>query len=118
MFVTLEEIKKQINLDTYFKDDDNYLVQLEGVAEAVIARHIDAHLSHFLQPNGELDPPLKHAILLFVATQYRNRESVSSFNHYTLPMSYDYLLMMYQNYAPHWNGVDKPKDEQIDGTTL
>jgi len=112
MYVTLEEIKKQINIDTYFKDDDNYLIQLEGVAEVVLSRHIDAHLSHFVLPNGELDPPLKHAILLFVATQYKNRESVSSFNHYKLPMSYDYLLQLYQNYAPSLNGVDIPKIQE------
>jgi uncharacterized phage protein (predicted DNA packaging) len=108
MYVTLEEIKKQINIDPYFKDDDNYLIQLEGVAEVVLSKHIDAHLSHFTQ-HGQLDPPLKHAILLFVATQYRNRESVASFNHYELPMSYNYLLQLYQCYSPSLNGVDKPK---------
>lgn len=36
MFLTLERIKKHLNIDEYFKDDDDYLMFLGDVAEHTV----------------------------------------------------------------------------------
>ena len=36
MFLTLKRIKKHLNMDEYFKDDDEYLMFLEDVAEQTV----------------------------------------------------------------------------------
>lgn len=52
MFLTLEQIKKHLNIDDYFKDDDEYLLFLEDVAEKTVQRHIDSNLSVLAEDNG------------------------------------------------------------------
>lgn len=41
MLVDLETIKKHLNLDEDFTEDDKYLEMLEGVAETLVQKHID-----------------------------------------------------------------------------
>lgn len=99
MFITLDRIKKHLNIDSYYTDDDSYLTYLEGVAETVVEKHIDNKLSE-LQTNGELPTPLVHAMLLFIGNLYQSRESVA-FNSspIEIPLSFSYLLDLYKNYS-------------------
>lgn len=98
MFITLDRIKKHLNIDSYYTDDDIYLTELEGVAETVVERHIDYKLSELLT-NGELPTPLVHAMLLFIGNMYNSRESVSFSPASEVPLSYSYLLDLYKNYS-------------------
>lgn len=100
MYLTLDIIKKHLNIDDYFTEDDAYLIGLADVAEKVIEKHIDSNLSEIVEGEGELPSPLLHAMLLFIGNMYNSRESVS-LNKYAveLPLSYSYLLSLYKNYS-------------------
>lgn len=100
MFLTIEQIKKHLNLDEYFKEDDSYLISLSEVAETVVEKHVDYSLSEMAKSNGGvLPPPLLHAMLLFIGDMYRNRESVSFTSVSSIPFSYEYLLSLFKNYG-------------------
>ena len=104
MFITLDIIKKHLNIDDYYTDDDNYLIGLEHVAEKVVEKHIDKKLSVLCDTNGDLPTPLVHAMLLFIGNLYQSRESVA-FNSSPseIPLSYSYLLDLYKNYSNNDN---------------
>ena len=102
MFLTLERIKKHLNIDEYFKDDDDYLMFLEDVAEQTVQRHIDSNLNVLADENGgELPSPLIQAMLLYIGNMYSSRESIKFSNVQDVPFSYDYLLSLYKNYNNH-----------------
>ena len=98
MYISIEEIKKHLNIDSTFTEDDEYLKHLYEVAEKVVSKHIDNSLMDYVS-EGKLDSGLRHAILLYVGDLYNSREgnaygvSVSE-----VPFSYDYILSLYKNY--------------------
>lgn len=99
-FLTLELIKKHLNLDDDFKDDDEYLKILGDVAETVVERHIDRPFEVILfKNNGEFPTPLQQACLLLVGTYYENRENVAYASTNEIPYTVSYLLSLYQNYG-------------------
>lgn len=99
MFLELERIKKHLNIDDFFTDDDELLLFLADVAEKTVQRHIDSNLSTLASENGgELPSPLIHAMLLYIGNMYLSRESVSFSSATEVPFSYDYLLSLYKNY--------------------
>lgn len=106
MLVDLETIKKHLNLDEDFTEDDKYLEMLEGVAETLVQKHIDISFDDLIDNSldgvvateGEVPQPLLYAILLFIGNMYENRESVSYTSISEVPMSLKYILDMYRNY--------------------
>ena len=99
MYLELYQVKKHLNIDEDFTDDDEYLVDLVNVAEAVISKHIDNNLNEVAKANGgKLPSPLVHAMLLLIADLYSNRESVAYTSISELPLSYKYLLSLYKQY--------------------
>lgn len=99
MFLELEQIKKHLNIDSDFTDDDEYLIHLAEVAEMVVEKHIDDKLQCLANRNGgDLPSPLLHATLLFIGNLYQSRESVAYTNAVEIPLSYSYLLDLYKNY--------------------
>ena len=62
MYVELAQIKKHLNIDTEFTDDDDYLLVLADVAEKAVEKHINQRLSSVCEENGGVLPsPLLHA---------------------------------------------------------
>lgn len=99
MYNTLEQIKKHLNIDTEFVDDDNYLMLLEKVAEDSVERHIDHSLADLEDDGGQLPPSLNHAVLFLVGTMYANRESVTYGSAREIPTTYNYILDMFKDYS-------------------
>lgn len=95
-YLTLTDIKKQLNIDTEFTDDDIYLTQLGDVAESIVARHIDYDLDEIVE-DDILPSPIYQACLLMVGNLYANRESISFATPNKMPFSYEYLLATYKN---------------------
>ena len=95
-YLQLSEIKKHLNIDEVFTDDDDYIAALGDVAEEIVARHIDRNLEDIVD-NGSLPSPVRHACLLFIGNMYMNRESVSNTSMINIPNSYEYLLATYKN---------------------
>ena len=95
-YLTLTDIKKQLNIDTEFTDDDTFLTKLGDVAESIVARHIDYDLDELVD-NEVLPSPIYQACLLMVGNLYANRESISFTTPQKMPFSYEYLLATYKN---------------------
>ena len=98
MLVTLEELKKHLNLDSSFGDDDAYITSLEEMAEELVQRHIDISFEDLVGNEGEVPKPLLQAIKLMVGNFYDNRESVAYTSAVEIPSSLTYILSMYRNY--------------------
>ena len=98
MYTQLDIIKKHLNIDDFFKDDDVYLIYLAKMAEEVVAKHIDRDLAEIANSRGDIPTPLLHAILLYIGNMYAQRESISYTNISKVPFSYDYLLDLYKKY--------------------
>lgn len=98
MYLQLYQIKKHLNLDNYYHDDDEYLIDLALVAEKIVQKHIDNNLSELCDDRGELPLPLRHAMLLMIGQLYANREPIAFASNSELPLSYNYILDLYKNY--------------------
>lgn len=98
MYVTLTELKKQLNIDTAFTDDDTYLESLEAAGEEVVSKYINRELSDIVDSNNKLPASVKHAILLWVSTAYEIRESVSNSSMVPVHHSFDLLCDLWRKY--------------------
>lgn len=98
MYLTLDEIKKHLNLDLDFNEDDDYLLGLAKVAINAVSIHIDRDFKELEDEEGNLPPALQHALLLLIANYYNNRESVTNVSANNIPFSYNYLLDLFKNY--------------------
>jgi uncharacterized phage protein (predicted DNA packaging) len=98
MLITLDIIKKHLNIDADFTDDDDYIEFLESVAEDLVQKHIDKKFDDIIAEEGALPNALLHAILLFIGNMYDNRESVAFATPSEVPQSLTYILNMYRDY--------------------
>lgn len=98
MYLQLYQVKKHLNIDEDFREDDEYLMQLVEVAEKVVERNIDTSLRLLEDGDGYIPSPLIQAMLLLVGNFYANRESVAFANAVNVPYSYQYLIDLYRNY--------------------
>jgi len=99
-YLELDELKKHLNIDSAFTDDDEYISSLGDVAESIVSKHLDTDLSNLVAFNGDgnLPSPVKHAMLLLIGNFYMNRESIAFASSSDIPLSYLYLLAPYHNY--------------------
>ena len=99
-YLNLDLIKKHLNIDSDFHDDDSYLEALADVVEEVTEKHIDVSLNNLTADNnGKIPAPLIQAMLLLCGSYYSNRENVAFASSAEIPLSYSYLLSLYQNYG-------------------
>ena len=99
-YLNLDLIKKHLNIDSDFHDDDSYIEALGDVVEEITEKHIDVSLKTLTVDNkGKIPTPLKQAMLLLLGTYYSNRENVAFASSAEIPLSYSYLLSLYQNYG-------------------
>lgn len=100
-YLTLEDLKKHLNIDATFTGDDDYISSLGEVAEQMVEQHLEKPLAE-LANGGSLPAPIIHAMKLLVGTLYMARETVAFGQAYQIPMSYvtayDYLIDPYKNY--------------------
>lgn len=101
LYLTLDQIKKHLNIDPWYTDDDEYLAGLAQAAQLAVELHIDFSLKSLAESNGgELPAPLLQAMLLMIGNMYANREAVSYAAPSEVPLAYNYLISLYQNYGP------------------
>ncbi|BEG98110.1 head-tail connector protein [Bacteroides sedimenti] len=98
MYVTIEDIKRQVNVD--FSEDDIYIADLIETAEAAVANMINTGLEDYVvveEQSGEskLAAPLRHAIKLVAANLYENREPVSYAKASNVAFTLSFLVMPY-----------------------
>ena len=98
-YLNINILKKHLNIDKYFHDDDEYISQLGDVAEQMVDEHINNNLDNIVKNNrGHLPMPIKHAMMLLVGNLYQNREGIAFANASQIPHSYEYLLFPYKDY--------------------
>lgn len=98
MYLQLYQLKKHLNIDEEFHNDDEYLVELAQAAQQVVEVHLDRPLNSLENEEGFIPSSLTQAMLLLVGTWYASRESVSFASNSVLPHSYDYIIALYKNY--------------------
>lgn len=96
-YITLEQAKKHLNIESSYTEDDEYITSLIGVAESTIESHINEKLAD-LENGGVIPPPLYQAALLFIGNLYQNREPIGIGKEYQLPYNYEYLINLYRNF--------------------
>lgn len=99
MYIDTVILKKHLNLDEQYLEDDELLKAYEMAAVQAVENHIARPLSEIVDEHGKLPPSVKHAILLLVGHFYANRESVSFASASVIPLAYEYLLQPYKSYA-------------------
>ena len=99
MYIDTVILKKHLNIDESFMDDDEYIKALCLAAEQAVENHIARQLSEIVDERGRLPSSVRHAILLLVGHFYANRESVSFASASDIPLAYEYLLQPYKSYA-------------------
>ena len=68
MYITLQEIRKQLNLDDFYTEDNDYLIELIKVSEDVVEKRIGKKLYECINPSpGELETIGKHSYLVLVS---------------------------------------------------
>lgn len=97
-YVALTYLKKQLNIESDFTDDDDYIMLLEAAAEQVVEKYTDYPLEKYEDENHNIPQALVHAIALWVATNYAIRESVSQGFSET-PHSFELLIDLFRNYT-------------------
>lgn len=94
-YLTLTELKTQLNIDEEFIDDDAYLDALGCTAEDIVEQQIDCDLADVVEKsNSYLPAPLKHAMKMLVEYFYDNRGS----DDIEIPDSVFYLQKLYRRY--------------------
>lgn len=103
MYLTIEDMKKHLNVD--HDEDDAYIRDLIQVAEDAVATWMNRPLSDFVEPvpdgvcpDGVLKPSIVHAIRLLVGSWYASRESVTFGSASELPHGVAFLLMPLKNF--------------------
>ena len=99
MYIDQVILKKHLNIDETWVEDDEYIKALCLAAENAVENHIARPLTEITDEHGKLPPAVKHAILLLVGHFYANRESVSFATASEIPLAYQYLLQPYKSYA-------------------
>lgn len=105
MYLELNQIKKHLNINEDFNDDDLYLLELAKVTENIVQKHIDRELAELEDEEGNIPSPLTHAMLLLIGTYYASRESVAYVSTSELPHAYDYIIALYKNYDGSHDGT-------------
>lgn len=96
-YISLEQAKKHLQIDTFYTEDDEYINQLIDVAIAVAQEDICRNLDEFVK-EGILEPGVQHALLLLVSNYYNNREPVAFATSAEVPLSYRHLIGLYRDY--------------------
>jgi hypothetical protein len=98
MLIDLPTIKKHLNLDPQFTEDDTYIEYLEGVAIELVQKDIDQPLEELKDESDKLPQPLIHAMLYLIGNMYESRESLSYTSVTEKPCSLTWILRMYRDY--------------------
>lgn len=98
MLVSLDILKKHLNIESSFTADDTYITELEGVAEQVISQDLCMDIEDIESDTVGVPKPLLQAIKLLVGQYYANREPVAFASSSEVPLTYRHLISLYRKY--------------------
>ena len=103
MFLELAHIKKHLNIDAEYTDDDEYILYLYDVAVDVIQKHIDITFDEIMQKEGKIPNALLIIVMIVASISAAAIWALipaffkAKFN--TNPNSLTYILNMYRDYS-------------------
>lgn len=95
-YVTLEELKQQLNVD--FDIDDMFIQGLIIPVQLGIEAYLNNPLETYVK-DDKIDPRIWHAIRLLVANYYANRESISFGAPVEIPGHIAFLIQPLKRYT-------------------
>jgi len=102
-YITLDEIKDHLRIDSGHTDDDRYIEQLIDVAEESVFNYLNAGVTSNTgstvtidDEQTEIPKSLKQAIILLTAHWYLNRNLVSFAQGTEIPYAFKFLLNPYR----------------------
>lgn len=100
MYTTLAMLKRHLNIDQSFTEDDEYIMWLYQVAEATVQVHLCANLEDFEDDEHNIPAGIVHAMMLYIGDLYNSREgNAYGVSVQQVPFGYEYLISLYKNYA-------------------
>lgn len=99
MKISLAEIKKHLNINADYTDDDQLIESYYEAAVAAVLHDCDLSDESMAYDEEEnFRPLIKQAILLLIGNFYANRESEVFATTYSLGHGYQYLIMLSRDY--------------------
>lgn len=94
-YITLFELKRHLNIETSYNEDDTYLQDVLAVSQLAIENYCNLGLSGYTDET--IPVTVKQATLLLAAHFYLNRQLVSYAQGYEIPYTFKFLLNEYRN---------------------
>lgn len=100
-YLDLETIKRHLNVEQEFTDDDALIEAYADAAEERVAKELCTTTDGLagLGEGGTLPAPLKQAILLLVGAYYAYREEVTDAQTRPLEQGARHLMSLYRDYS-------------------
>jgi hypothetical protein len=96
-YLTLEEIKKQLNVDVDFHEDDEFLELLGESVEDLTSNLIDCQLDELAAQNGCIPAGVRHAMRMLVDYVYSQQRGSSGESN-DIPNAIFTILKLYRNF--------------------
>jgi hypothetical protein len=96
-YLTLEQIKKQCNIDSTYEGDDEFLELLAESAEDMVEQLLDCNLEELYAERGEMPASIQHALRMLVDWMYSQQRG-SSGEAIDIPTAIYQILKLYRNY--------------------
>lgn len=96
-YLTLEEIKKQLNVDADFHGDDEFLELLGESVEDLTSNLIDCQLDELAAQNGSIPAGVRHAMRMLVDYVYSQQRGSSGESN-DIPNAIFTILKLYRNF--------------------
>jgi hypothetical protein len=96
--ITLSNIKHQLQIESTYTDDDQYLTGLTSVATAMVINHLGTGFTATYTGTTSTWPdPVQQAVILLVNHLYLTRSIVSFAEGKKIPMTFEFLLNNYRD---------------------
>ena len=97
-YLTIDELKKQCNIDPQYDGDNEYLEMVADAAEDYLATYIRCPLAEVEAEYGELPATLHHALRILVDFYYSSFRG-SGESDIDFPAAFEKMAKLYRNYA-------------------
>lgn len=116
--IDLQMLKKHLNIEEDFTEDDSYLEILSNAAVNVVENYLVDNLELIAEDNGgELPSSLSLAIFIMVADWYAYRESVTNLSVNKLPQSLMFILNQFKCYDKKTRKERREEQQQEEDNT-
>lgn len=97
-YLSIDELKKQCNIDPQYDGDNEYLEMIGDAAEDYLATYIRCPLDDIEAENGSLPATLRHALRILVDFYYSAFRGSGDSNT-DIPVAFDRMVKLYRNYS-------------------